>query len=317
MGKKRVAITMGDPAGVGPEIIVKAFKELDLYSICKPLVIGDREVLKEVVKKIGIDFNPENIEILNLDIIKSPKTIQLGSPSKESGEASLAYITKAVELFRLGIIDAVVTCPISKAAIKLAGSKWSGHTEMLAELTNTTEYAMAFYCNTLRVLLTTIHVPLKDVPSLISKDRVLSSIKLAKRACEMLGIESPRIAVSGLNPHAGENGLLGKEETEEILPAIEQARKTGIDVSGPYPADSLFWRAHRGEFDLVVAMYHDQALAPFKLIAFEEGVNFTVGLPFVRTSPDHGTGYDIAWQGKASPKSLIEAIKLAVRMVSR
>lgn len=316
MIKKRIAITMGDPAGVGPEIIVKAFAQEDLYKICKPLVIGDKSIIKEVIETLHMDFDPDNIEILNLDLIKSPKKFPKGIPSKESGEASLAYIMKALELHKLGIIDALVTCPISKTAIKMAGSKWAGHTEMLAELTETNDYAMAFYSDSLKVLLVTIHVPIREVPYLIKKERVIKSIFLAKKACDMLGIEAPRIAVSGLNPHAGEEGLLGKEELDEITPAVVEAKALGVNVSGPYPADSLFWRAQNGEFDMIVAMYHDQALAPFKLIAFEKGVNFTVGLPFIRTSPDHGTAYDIAWQGKASPISLLEAIKLATRMVS-
>ncbi|MCX7724533.1 MAG: 4-hydroxythreonine-4-phosphate dehydrogenase PdxA, partial [Thermodesulfovibrio sp.] len=160
----------------------------------------------------------------------------------------------------------------------------------------------------------TIHVPLKEVPFLIKKERVIRTILFAKKACDMLHIENPRIAVCGLNPHAGEEGIIGREEIEEIIPAIKETKALGINVSGPYPSDSLFWRAYKGEFDIVVGMYHDQALAPFKLVAFDKGVNFTVGLPFVRTSPDHGTAYDIAWQGKADPTSLLEAIKLAVRM---
>lgn len=315
MAKKRIAITMGDPVGVGPEIIVKAFAQEDIYKICAPLVIGDKAIIKEVINATGIDFDPDNIEILNLNTIKNPSKLKKGMPSEESGKAAYSYIKKAVELYNLGVIEAIVTCPISKWAIKMAGLPWNGHTDMLAELTETENYAMAFYSEALKIVLATIHVPLKDVPYLIKKEKVINSVFFANKACAMLQIENPRIAVCGLNPHAGEEGMLGREEIEEISPAIKEAKALGINVSGPYPADSLFWRAYNGEFDIVVAMYHDQALAPFKLIAFEKGVNFTMGLPFIRTSPDHGTAYDIAWQGKASPTSLIEAIKLATRMV--
>ncbi len=315
MAKKKVAITMGDPAGIGPEIIVKAFAEEDIYKICNPIVIGDKGIIKEVIRVTNFEYDPDNIETLNLNEIKNPTKFPKAIPSEESGKAAFSYIRKAVELYKLGIVQAIVTCPISKTALQMARLPWIGHTEMLAELTETESVAMGFYSDTLKVLLATIHVPLKDVPHLIKKEKVINSIFFAQKACEMLQIENPRIAVCGLNPHAGEDGLMGREEIEEIIPAIKEAKALGINVTGPYPADSLFWRASNGEFDMVVAMYHDQALAPFKLIAFEKGVNFTVGLPFVRTSPDHGTAYDIAWQGKAKPTSLIEAIKLASRMV--
>ncbi|MDW7998018.1 MAG: 4-hydroxythreonine-4-phosphate dehydrogenase PdxA, partial [Thermodesulfovibrio sp.] len=200
MAKKRIAITMGDPAGVGPEIIVKAFAQEDIYKICNPIVIGDRIIINEVIKKIGIDFDPDNIEILNLNEIKDPKKLQKGVPSEDSGKASFAYIRKALELYRLGIISAVVTCPISKIALKIAGLPWYGHTDMLAELTETEDYAMAFYSENLKVILVTIHVPLKEVPFLIKKERVIRTILFAKKACDMLHIENPRIAVCGLNP---------------------------------------------------------------------------------------------------------------------
>ncbi len=316
MAKKRIAITMGDPAGIGPEIIVKAFAEEDIYKICNPIVIGDKAIIKEVIKVTGMDFDPDNIEVLNLNEIKNPSKLPKSQPSEYSGRVSFTYIRKAVELYRLGIIQAIVTCPISKTALRMAGLPWTGHTDMLAELTETENYAMAFYSELLKLILVTIHIPLKEVPYLIKKEKVINSIFFAKKACDILQIKTPRIAVCGLNPHAGENGLMGREEIEEISPAVNEAKDLGINVSGPYPADSIFYRAYKGEFDMVVAMYHDQALAPFKLIAFDKGVNFTVGLPFVRTSPDHGTAYDIAWQGKANPSSLLEAIKLAARMVN-
>lgn len=313
--KRKIAITMGDPAGIGPEIIVKAFAQEDIYKICNPLVIGDRAVIKEVIRTIGMDFDPDNIEILNLNEIKDPKKLPKGKPSEDAGKASFSYIKKAIELIKLGIVEALVTAPITKYSLRMAGLPWLGHTDMLAALTDTEDYAMAFYSDSLRVILATIHVPLKDVPHLINKERVIKTIFFAKKACDMLQIENPKIAICGLNPHAGEGGLIGREEIEEIEPAIQEAKAFGINVFGPYSADSLFYRATKGEFDMVISMYHDQALAPFKLLSFEKGVNFTVGLPFIRTSPNHGTGYDIAWQGKAQPTSLIEAIKLASRMV--
>ncbi|MCX8034299.1 MAG: 4-hydroxythreonine-4-phosphate dehydrogenase PdxA, partial [Thermodesulfovibrio sp.] len=206
MGKKRIAITMGDPAGVGPEIIVKAFAQEDIYKICNPIVIGDRAVIKEVIRAVGMDFDPDNIEILNLNEIKDPSRLIKGTPSEDSGKACFSYIRKAVELYRLGIIHAIVTCPISKTALRMAGLPWFGHTDMLAELTETEDYAMAFYSENLKVILATIHVPLKEVPFLIKKERVIRTILFAKKACDMLHIENPRIAVCGLNPHAGEEG---------------------------------------------------------------------------------------------------------------
>jgi 4-hydroxythreonine-4-phosphate dehydrogenase len=196
----------------------------------------------------------------------------------------------------------------------MAGMKWHGHTEMLAELTDTKDYAMMLVGGNLRVILVTIHTSLKSVPEMIKKEGVLKTILLAKKACDMLDIKNPRIAVAGLNPHAGEAGIFGDEEKNEIIPAIEEAKKLGIPVTGPYPPDTVFHKAYKAEIDMVICMYHDQGLIPLKMIAFEEGVNVTVGLPFVRTSPDHGTAYDIAWKGIANPSSMLEAIKLAARL---
>ncbi|MCG2813219.1 MAG: 4-hydroxythreonine-4-phosphate dehydrogenase PdxA, partial [Thermodesulfovibrionales bacterium] len=192
--------------------------------------------------------------------------------------------------------------------------KWHGHTEMLAELTDTKDYAMMLVGEPLKVILVTIHTPLRSVPDMITRESVLKTIRLAKKACGMLGIENPRIAVAGLNPHAGEAGIFGSEEGNEIIPAIEDAKKLGIPVTGPYPPDTVFNKAYNGEIDMVVCMYHDQGLIPLKMIAFDRGVNVTVGLPIIRTSPDHGTAYDIAWKGIADPSSMLEAIKMAARL---
>jgi 4-hydroxythreonine-4-phosphate dehydrogenase len=235
-------------------------------------------------------------------------------PTAEGGRACVSYIKKAVEFALSKHVDGIVTAPISKEALKMAGFKWPGHTEMLADLTNTKDYTMMLIGKPLRVILVTIHTALKNVPDLITKSKVLKTIRLAKKACDMLNIRNPRIAVAGLNPHAGEAGIFGNEEFKKIIPAVKEAIKEGIPVSGPYPPDTIFHKAYKGDVDIVVCMYHDQGLIPLKMIAFDKGVNVTIGLPFVRTSPDHGTAYDIAWKGMANPLSMIEAIKVAAML---
>jgi 4-hydroxythreonine-4-phosphate dehydrogenase len=226
----------------------------------------------------------------------------------------VAAIRRALELTLSGKADAMATAPVSKEALRMAGFPWPGHTEMLAELTGTAEYAMMLMGGPLRVILVTIHEALRDVPSLVTRESVLKTLRLAVRAGRMLSIERPRLAVAGLNPHAGEAGLFGEEEAQSIIPAMEEARAEGIPAEGPFPPDTVFWRASRGEFDIVVSMYHDQGLIPLKLLAFDTGVNVTVGLPVIRTSPDHGTAYDIAWKGRAEPSSMVEAVKTAVNL---
>ncbi len=310
---KKIAITIGDPAGIGPEVALKAISAKEIAGICKPVIVGDRAVIEETIDKLGIPLSINDLELIDAGAIKD-RNFQKCMPTAEGGKACMAYIKKVVELALNKSVDAIVTAPISKEALKMAGFKWPGHTELLAELTNIKDFAMMFYSDKLKVILVTIHTALSNVPDLIKKGKVLKTILLAKKACDMLGIENPRIAVSGLNPHAGESGIFGNEEIKEITPAIEEAQNMGISVSGPSPADTLFYRAYNGEFDIIVCMYHDQGLTPFKMIAFEKGVNMTVGLPIVRTSPDHGTAYDIAWKGIANPSSMIEAIKLAVRV---
>ena len=321
---KKIAITMGDPGGVGPEIIIKALSSAEIRNLCIPVVIGDRVVIEETLSLLDLP--------LKLRIIKSPEeagaepgTIELidmrmlnkfwgGKPSAEGGAACVSYIKRAAELALDKKVDAVVTAPISKEALKMAGIKWPGHTEMLAEITNAKDYAMMLEGGPLRVILVTIHTSLKSVPDMITGESVLKTIRLAKKACDMLEIENPEIAVAGLNPHAGETGIFGDEEIKTIIPAMKDAKKQGITVTGPFPPDTIFHKAYKGEVDIVVCMYHDQGLIPLKMIAFEQGVNVTVGLPIIRTSPDHGTAYDIAWKGVANPLSMIEAIKMAVRL---
>lgn len=311
--KKKIAITIGDPAGVGVEVTLKALLDEVILDTCNPLIIGDRLVIEEAVRQMDIPIDIKLYDILDLAFFKN-RRFKKSVPTEEGGKASVAYIKKAVELASLKIVDSIVTAPISKESLYMAGFSWAGHTEMLAELTQTDNYAMMLCGGQLRVILVTTHTSVRNIPYLITKKRVLKTIVLAKKACDMMGIENPRIAVCGLNPHAGESGIFGNEEIDHITPAIQEAINMGIPVSGPYPSDTLFWKAYNGEYDIVVCMYHDQGLIPLKMIAFDRGVNITVGLPFIRTSPDHGTAYDIAWKGLASPSSMIEAVKTAIRL---
>ncbi len=319
---KRIAITMGEPGGIGPEIIVKAVSRDDIRGICSPVVIGDIDVIQKAIELTGTDSDIEELSAPSdhrsrgrIGVIKAGPSVPVDpGPSRASGRAVVECIKKAVELALMGEVDAIVTAPISKESLRMAGYPWPGHTEMLAELTRASEYAMMFVGERLRVILCTIHVPLRDVPERIDDHAVFRSVMLAKKGMDMLGIREPRIAVAGLNPHAGEGGLLGREEIEMIMPAIKKAQDQGMNVSGPYPPDVLFHRAYMGDFDIIVAMYHDQGLIPFKMLEFNKGVNVTVGLPIIRTSPDHGTGFDIAWRNMADPSSMIEAIRLAARL---
>lgn len=321
---KKLAITMGDPGGVGPEVIVKALASSEIRQHCAPVVIGDRYVMEEALSLLKIPLklrmikSPKesrpagsSIELIDMGMIKE---VPKNRPTVEGGSACLGYIKKAVELALNRQVEGIVTAPISKEALKMAGVKWPGHTEMLADLTRTKDYAMMLAGGPLKVILVTIHTALRNVPDLITRQRVLKTIRLAKKACDMLKIRDPRIAVAGLNPHAGEAGIFGDEEKEKIVPAMAKAKKEGIPVSGPYPPDTIFHKAYKGEVDIIVCMYHDQGLIPLKMVAFDRGVNVTIGLPFVRTSPDHGTAYDIAWKGIADPSSMIEAIKLAAKL---
>jgi len=321
---KKIAVTMGDPAGVGPEIVVKALSDPAVRALCRPVVVGDVIVLEEAVRIAGCrtklqpvsspDEAAQAADCLSVIDMSSMKTFEKNRASAEGGKACVSYIRQAVEFAMDKEVDAVVTAPITKESLKLAGVQWPGHTEMIAELTNTRDYAMMLAGGPLRVILATIHTSIKSVPGLITADRVLKTIRLAKRACDMMDIPEPRIAVAGLNPHAGEAGMFGDEEVHAIIPAMETARNEGIPCSGPYPPDTLFHKAFNGLFDIVVCMYHDQGLIPLKMIAFDKGVNATIGLPIIRTSPDHGTAYDIAWKGIADPSSMIEAISFAARL---
>jgi 4-hydroxythreonine-4-phosphate dehydrogenase len=323
-GIKTIAITMGDPGGVGPEIIVKALNCAEIREYCNPIVVGDAGVLSGAVKLSGLPLKIKSISgisesrpevgILEVLDIKSRSSFKKNVPSKNAGSAFVKYIRKSVELALSREVDAIVTAPISKESLKMAGHPWPGHTELLAELTNTDRFAMMFVSDKLKVILCTIHIPLKDVPKRINTELVFETILLAEAGAKMLGMDKPRIAVAGLNPHAGESGIMGKEEMKSIIPAVQKAQSAGLSVSGPYPPDVIFHKAYNGAFDIIVCMYHDQGLVPFKMLAFDTGVNVTVGLPIVRTSPDHGTAFDIAWKNMANPSSMLEAIKLASKL---
>ena len=319
---KKLAVTIGDPGGIGPEVVLKALPSV--ADECLPIVIGDLSVIEDATRAFGMSRSIKTISnvddaapspgILWCMDTKSLKSYAKGKPAAGNGRACVDYIRSAVGLAMEKRVEGIVTAPISKEALKLAGFPWPGHTEMLAEFTRTREYAMMLVGRPLRVILVTIHTALRNVPALVTKERVLGTILLARKACTMLGIEEPHIAVAGLNPHAGESGVLGNEEIQEIIPAITEAKERGVTAEGPYPPDVIFHKAYHGDVDMVVCMYHDQGLIPLKMIAFDKGVNVTVGLPIIRTSPDHGTAYDIAWKGIADPSSMREAMRLALRL---
>ncbi|MDI6687372.1 MAG: 4-hydroxythreonine-4-phosphate dehydrogenase PdxA [Desulfobacterales bacterium] len=319
-----IGITMGDPVGIGPEIILTALCEPAVYKACRPFVIGDAQRL-EAAKKctksslhIRTTDTPDSgryecgfIDLLTVSKC-DPENTYWGKPTAQTGKAMVGYIIRAIDMAACGSITAIVTCPINKMAMRIAGYAYNGHTELLAERTRTDNFAMMLAGDKLRVILVTIHVPLKDVPSILSMEKIVQTISIAHDALyERFGLEKPHIAVAGLNPHAGERGMFGNEEENIIIPAVNFSRKQGIDVSGPFPPDTIFYHAAKGDYDAVVCMYHDQGLIPFKMIHFTDGVNTTLGLPIIRTSVDHGTAYDIAGTGKADPGSLIAAINMA------
>lgn len=310
--KPKIGITMGDPNGIGPEVVIKAISDESLNDLCEFVLIGSEDVLKKANKEFGSN-NPLNIIDPTSFMLKDPTPSII---SEKAGKASIDCIEKAVKMAMNKEIDAIVTAPISKEAIHLAGSKYPGHTEMLQDLTKSDNAIMLFEGGKFRVALMTIHVALSEVPKLITEERVYKYISVCNSELqEKFGISDPKIVVCGLNPHAGEAGAFGKEEIEEIIPAIERAKGERINVEGPLPADTLFYNALQGKWDLVISMYHDQGLIPFKMLSFDTGVNVTIGLPIIRTSPDHGTAFDIAWKGTANPLSMVEAIKVALKLI--
>ncbi len=329
--ERPLALTLGDPAGIGPDITLLAYQARLVEPVPPFVYIGDPEVLAARADVLGLSVPlapvgepeaalerfAEELPVLPLSL---PAPVVARRPDEKNGFAIQGSIERAVALVREGRVSAVVTNPISKAVLTRSGFGFPGHTEFLAHLAGLrpTDAVMMLASEELRVVPVTIHLPLKEVPSALSQARIVETIAtLSRELSRSFGLKRPRIAVTGLNPHAGEDGTMGSEETDIILPAIAASRTQGLDVSGPYPADALFHATARKTYDAVVAMYHDQALIPFKTLAFDEGVNVTLGLPFVRTSPDHGTAFALAGTGNASPRSLIEALRLADKMQAR
>lgn len=323
----RIGITMGDPAGIGPEVVLKAVAEEEIRRACIPVIIGDAQLLAHTARTLDLQSGydivraeepfPEHTEpvIYHLDNITG--FIEPGIESGAAGKAAGGYIEAAVELCAAGSIDAVATAPINKRALFLGGYSFPGHTEFFAHLTGAEDYAMAFVAGNLRIVLLSTHVPLAEAIRLVERDRIVRRINLTNRELQRWGIEKPRIAVAALNPHGAEGGLFGVEEASEIMPAIDSCRRDEINVQGPFSADTVFLRASRGEFDGVIACYHDQAMIPVKCLSFGEAVNVTLGLPFIRTSVDHGTAFDIAGKGLAEHSSMVAAIKLAAELSTR
>jgi 4-hydroxythreonine-4-phosphate dehydrogenase len=327
--KPRIGITIGDPAGIGPEISLKAIADEEIQSICAPVLIGDAQYLAHWSCVFGL---ARRLDVLNVgepwpdhldtpliyNLANVPGSIQMGHEQAECGKAAAEFIETAVALCGIGQIDAITTAPINKRSLFLAGYPFPGHTEFLAKLTHTDEFAMTFIAPALRVSLLTTHVPLTEVSSYVKKADLEKLIRLVHRELIAYGFGRPRIAVAALNPHGGEGTLFGFEEAAEMIPAIKTCRETDdIEVSGPHSGDTVFLRASRGEFDIVISCYHDQGLIPVKCLSFGEAVNVTLGLPFTRTSVDHGTAFDIAGLGKADHSSMIAAIKLAVELFQR
>ncbi|MGI2294332.1 4-hydroxythreonine-4-phosphate dehydrogenase PdxA [Paenibacillus sp. GXUN7292] len=329
--KPIIGITMGDAAGIGPEIIVKALGHQEMYESCKPLVIGDAKLLERVLPIVNSALtvhaiqDPSEakyeygvIDVIDLNLL--PADLPFGVVSASAGDAAFQYLAKAIALAKDKQIDSICTAPLNKEALHLGGHLYPGHTEILAELTETKDFSMMLTTPNLRVIHLTTHMGLIAAIESITPERTYTVVKLAHDTLINAGFKNPKIAVCGINPHAGENGLFGNgEEETKLVPGIEKAQREGIDVSGPHPADTLFFRAGRGEFDIVVACYHDQGHAPIKVMGIEEGVNITVGLKggIIRTSVDHGTAFDIAGKNIADEKSMIAAIRSAIELAPK
>ena len=326
--KPILAITMGDPSGIGPEVVLKALAHPEVYEICNPLVIGDRRILERAMPHLGIEplhidlaggpatavYQPGTVTLVDLENA-DPAECPWGEISPVSGKAAVEYVFAACDMAMAGAVDAIVTAPLNKAAMFAAGFTYAGHTELLTERTGAEKVSMLLIGPSLRVVHVSTHVALTEAIARVTTQRVMDVIQIAYDACRALGIRQPRIAVAGLNPHASEGGLFGNEEATEIEPAIAEMRALGMDVSDPQPPDTVFLRATKGACDIVVAMYHDQGHIPMKLLAFDSGVNVSLGLPIIRTSVDHGTAFDIAGKGIAREESMLAAIDVAVQMV--
>ena len=330
--KPILAITMGDPAGIGPEIIVKALQLPKVWRLCRPLVIGSRPMFERTIHSLqttlpimAVDGHDESTakqafrrgRLPLFDPFSKPaRSVRLGRVSAKAGEMGVTCIQSAVQLAQESCVSGIVTAPINKEAMHLAGHLYPGHTEMLADLTKAKESGMMIMGGPLKIVFTTTHLPLRDVAKTLTVQKIVKAIRLAHFGLKQLfGVKKPRIAVAGFNPHAGENGVFGDEEKRLILPAITRAKAQGIACNGPHSADTMFAKALTGAFDGIVALYHDQGLIPLKTVAFGHCVNITVGLPILRTSVDHGTAFDIAGKGIADPTSLVDAIEMAAQMV--
>ncbi len=324
--KPILGITMGDAAGIGPEIIVKALAAKGIYEIARPVVFGDKKIMERAIGIVGGSLKCQTVQDPSLagktygtidvvDLDNLPLDLPFAQVDGRAGKAAYEYIEKAVGYALKAQIHAIVTAPLNKEALNLGGCHYPGHTEILGALSGQKDYSMMLVGGALKVIHVTTHVPLRKACDLVKKDRVLRVIRLADDTLKMMGIEKPRIAVAGLNPHSGEHGLFGTEDELEITPAVDEAKAMGMDVTGPVPPDTVFYQAAiRERFDIVVVMYHDQGHIPIKVLGFETGVNVTVGLPFIRTSVDHGTAFDIAGKGIADGKSMTESLLLGAKM---
>jgi 4-hydroxythreonine-4-phosphate dehydrogenase len=335
--KPILAITMGDPAGIGPEITVRALNHRETYEQCRPIVTGDAAIMRQAVQLLGYDlhvnavnnvadarFQYGTIDVYDLQCVDL-STFEFGKVQPQCGNAAFLYIKKAIELAMAGEVDGTVTAPLNKEALNLAGHHYDGHTEIYATFTHTKKYAMMLADENIRVIHVSTHVPLRKACDLVKKERIIEVTELIHDACLQFGIEHPRIGIAGLNPHSSENGMFGWEEAQEIIPAVEELKTRGFDVDGPVPPDSIFAKAKCGKYDGCVAMYHDQGHIPLKVCAFNwnketgkmesaKGVNITLGLPIIRVSVDHGTAFDVAGKGIASEDAMMLSIDYATRM---
>ncbi len=314
MKKPKIAITLGDGAGIGPEVVLKVLRNPSIYKICDPLVIGDKVLIDFWSKKLKIPF-PKKVKLIDLEIFPPYQKFVLGQVHSVMGNAAIQFVGTAANLALEKKVDAIVTAPLSKEAVHLSGTPFSGHTEYLAERAGAKKVSMMFVGGGLKLVLATIHIPFHQVAESLTKAKLFQAIEKADLAGKLFGKKKPHIAVAALNPHAGEGGLMGHEEEKIIFPTIKKAIQKKFKVTGPYSADTLFHRVlNEKKIDVVVCLYHDQGLIPLKTLAFDESVNVTLGLPFVRTSPDHGTAFELAGKGKANPHSMLEAIKVAVQL---
>ena len=335
--KPILAITMGDPAGIGPEITVRALHRQETYELCRPLVVGDAAIIKEAIGLLGLKmavnaiekvgdarFEYGTIDVFDLKCIDL-STFEFGKVQSQCGNAAFQYIRKAIDLAMANEVDGTVTAPLNKEALNLAGHHYDGHTEIYATFTGTKKYAMMLADENIRVIHVSTHVPLRKACDLVKKERIIEVAELISDACHQFGISNPRIGIAGLNPHSSENGMFGWEEAQEIIPAVEELKSRGFNVDGPVPPDSIFAKARCGQYDGCVAMYHDQGHIPLKVCAFNwnketgkmesaSGVNITLGLPIIRVSVDHGTAFDVAGKGIASDSAMVLSIDYATRM---